>query len=162
MRVPFSLGSSVSWAGAIAASVALTGCYVVPIQPNQHPSVVHLPAPAQAPQPTVIHVPTAPAGPLTFTARLYPSNESATAFGTVMAVVTNDLSGRGHFSTNINGESFTGLATRLAGSTRDGVANGTGNRGNFVNCRYSMNSPSLGTGNCRLSNGATFIMHVGG
>jgi len=79
----------------------------------------------------------------------------------VMAVVTNDLNGRGHFSTNINGESFSGEATRVAGSSRDGMANGAGNRGSFINCRYTMNSATLGTGSCRLSNGAAFTMHVG-
>ena len=80
----------------------------------------------------------------------------------VAAVVTNDLNGRGHFSTAIHGESFTGEATRVAGSSRDGVANGAGNRGSYINCRYTMNSPALGTGSCRLSNGAVFTMHVGG
>jgi hypothetical protein len=79
----------------------------------------------------------------------------------VAAVVTNDLNGRGHFSTAINGENFTGEATRVAGSPRDGVANGAGNRGSFLNCRYTMNSPTLGTGTCRHSNGAAFTMHIG-
>jgi hypothetical protein len=83
-------------------------------------------------------------------------------YGTVMASVTNDLNGRGQFSTNINGESFSGEATRVAGSSRDGVANGAGQRGSYINCRYTMNSPTLGTGSCRLSNGAMFSMHVGG
>ena len=78
-----------------------------------------------------------------------------------MASVTNDLNGRGYFSTNINGESFSGEATRVAGSSRDGVANGAGQRGSYINCRYTMNSPTLGTGTCRLSNGAVFSMHVG-
>ena len=78
-----------------------------------------------------------------------------------MAVVTNDLNGRGHFSTNINGESFSGEATRVAGSSREGLANGAGQRGSYINCRYTMNSPTLGTGTCRLSNGAVFSMHVG-
>lgn len=132
---------------ALAASAALTGCYVVPIQPTPT-TVVHVPAPA-------------PQAPLTFSARLYPANEQAAAFGTVMAVVTNDLNGRGHFSTNISGESFSGEATRVAGSPRDGMANGVGNRGGYINCHYSMNSATLGTGNCRLSSGAAFTMHIG-
>lgn len=50
----------------------------------------------------------------------------------------------------------------MAGSRRDGLANGAGNRGSFLKCRYTMNSPTLGTGNCWLSNGAAFTMHVGG
>ena len=132
-------------------SVLLTGCYVVPLQAQpQHPSVVHVPVPA-APPP----------GPVTFTARLYPSNDLASQHGVVGALVTNDLNGRGHFSTNIGGEAFSGEATRHAGSPRDGVANGAGNRGGYINCRYTMNSTTLGTGTCRLSTGATFTMHVG-
>lgn len=103
----------------------------------------------------------APAAPIMFSARLYPSNELASAYGLISATVTNDLNGRGTFNATINGESFVGEATRQAGSRRDGVANGAGNRGGFLNCRYTMNSATLGTGNCRLSNGATFTMHVG-
>ena len=98
---------------------------------------------------------------MTFSARLYPANDAASSYGTVMAVVTNDLNGRGHFTTNINGESFSGEATRVAGSSRDGLANGAGSRGSYINCRYTMNSSTLGTGNCRLSNDAVFTMHVG-
>lgn len=132
----------------VAAASLLAGCYVVPVQPHQHN--VHLPVPA------------APPAPLTFTARLYPSNEAAAAHGVVLAVVTNDLNGRGHFSTIIGGEAFSGEATRAAGSSRDGMANGAGQRGSFIHCRYTMNSATLGTGSCRLSSGATFTMHVGG
>lgn len=135
--------------GAMAGAAALlTGCYVVPMHPT----------PASAP---VVYVPTAPPAPMTFAARLYPANEMAAAYGMVSAVVTNDLNGRGTFSTAIHGESFTGEATRVAGSSRDGLANGAGNRGSFINCRYQMNSATLGTGQCQLSNGAKFTMHVG-
>ncbi|MBG9386884.1 hypothetical protein [Caenimonas aquaedulcis] len=133
-----------SFAGLAAASAVLAGCYVVPLQ---------------TPPPASVQL--APAAPLTFSARLYPSNDMAAAYGTVMAVVTNDLNGRGHFTTNINGESFSGEATRVAGS-REGVANGLGNRGGFLNCRYAMNSATMGTGTCQHSNGAQFTMHVGG
>lgn len=103
----------------------------------------------------------APALPIVFTARLYPSNELAAAYGLVSATVTNDLNGRGAFNATINGESFVGEATRRAGSSREGLANGSGNRGSFLSCQYTMNSATLGTGNCRLSSGATFTMHVG-
>ena len=139
-------------AGMLAGALSLTGCYVVPIQP----------AHAQGPTVYVPAAPPMPPAPLTFAARLYPSNDIASSYGMVMAVVTNDLNGRGTFSTNINGESFTGEATRVAGSARDGQANGAGNRGSYINCRYQMNSATLGSGQCRLSNGAQFSMHVGG
>ena len=143
-------------AGLLAGTLSLTGCYVVPIQPpythngSQQGSTVYIPP-----------APAMPAAPMTFSARLYPSNDIASSYGMVMAVVTNDLNGRGTFSTNINGESFTGEATRTAGSARDGQANGAGNRGSYINCRYQMNSATLGSGQCRLSNGAQFSMHVG-
>jgi len=134
---------------AIALSATLlAGCYIVPLQPG----------PASA----VVPVAAGPAMPLSFTARLYPANEQASPYGMVAAVVTNELQGRGHFSTAIQGETFTGEATRMAGSARDGVANGTGSRGSYLSCRYTMNSPTLGTGSCRLSNGALFTMHIGG
>ena len=149
MKTSSRLARTASLAAIVTATGALTGCYVVPIQPQSPSTVIHVPTPAPAP------------GPVTFSARLYPVNESAAAYGTVMAVVTNDLNGRGHFSTNINGESFSGEATRMAGSSRDGLANGAGQRGSYINCRYTMNSPTLGTGTCRLSNGAVFSMHVG-
>lgn len=133
-----------------AAVAALSGCYVAPIQPA--PVVVH--APAAMP-------PAAPA-PVTLSVRLYPANDQASALGVVYAVVTNDLHGRGTFQANIQGENFVGEATRKAGSSREGLANGAGTRGGYLSCQYSMNSPSLGTGSCRLSSGALFTMHVGG
>ena len=136
-------------AASLATAAGLSGCYVVPIQPVNAPA-----APAAV-------VPAAPPAPVTFTARLYPANDLASVYGMVAAVVTNDLNGRGHFSTAIGGESFTGEATRVAGSSRDGVANGAGSRGNFLSCRYTMNSPTLGTGICRHSDGAQFSMHIG-
>ena len=138
--------------GVVASAAALTGCYVVPIQPpHSQPAAVYV-APLS---------PSTPAS-VTFAARLYPANDAAASYGMVGAVVTNDLNGRGTFSTVINGESFNGEATRMAGSSaREGVANGAGNRGSYISCRYQMNSSTLGTGQCKLSNGAAFTMHVG-
>lgn len=136
--------------GAVLGAGALAGCYVVPVQPREPV------------QPSAAYVAPPPAS-VTFTARLYPANEAAAAYGMVGAVVTNDLHGRGTFSTVINGESFAGEATRAAsGSSREGIANGAGNRGGYINCRYQMNSATMGTGQCRLSSGAQFTMHVGG
>lgn len=131
-----------------AAALALTGCYVVPVQQQQPQHVIVTPA--------------APPAPLTFAARLYPANEAAAEYGMQQAVVTNDRNGRGHFSVNIRGEQFQGEATRVAGSSREGFANAAGNRGGMLNCRYTMNSASLGTGACVLNNGPRFSMHFGG
>lgn len=151
MRIAFLPRRVLQLAALAVSAAALSGCYVVPMHPGSAPAAVMVPgAPAQS----------APA--LTFTARLYPANDIAGSYGMVAATVTNDLNGRGHFSTAIAGESFTGEATRVAGSRKDGVANGAGNRGSYLNCRYTMSSPTLGTGSCRLSDGAVFTMHIGG
>ncbi len=116
-------------AGIVIGTNTLTGCYVVPIHPHHGAnSAVYMPAQMTAPV------------PMTFTARLYPSNDLASAYGMVSAVVTNDLNGHGTFTTAINGENFTGEATRTAGSSHGGQANGAGNRGSYINCRYQMNS----------------------
>lgn len=144
-----TIRSSILVATMAGAALTLTGCYVVPL--NQQTS--------QAP--ATVYVPTAPPAPVTFAARLYPSNDLATSYGMVSAVVTNDLNGRGTFSTAINGENFMGEATRSNGNLRTGVANGSGNRGSYINCTYQMNSATLGSGQCKLSNGALFTMHVG-
>ena len=133
----------------IASAAALTGCYVVPIQPPHS-------------QPATVYVTPLPPASVTFAARLYPANDAASSYGMVGAVVTNDLNGRGAFTTNISGESFAGEATRVAGSSsREGVANSAGNCGSYISCRYQMNSSTQGTGQCKLSNGAVFTMHVG-
>ena len=137
---------------ACATALALTGCYVMPVQPQPTTTVVMPSAPPVQP---------APPAPLTFAARLYPANDAAADYGMQQAVVTNDLNGRGHFSVTIRGEYFTGEATRVAGSSRDGFANAAGNRGGMLNCRYTMNSATLGTGACTLNNGPRFTMHFG-
>jgi hypothetical protein len=140
--------------GLATAVAALSGCYVVPMNPAPgQPGYV-----APAVQATVQ---VAPPAPVVFTARLYPANDQAVRHGMVGGVVTNDLNGRGTFNANIQGESFVGEATRKAGSSREGLASGAGNRGSYLSCQYTMNSATLGTGTCRLSDGAQFTMHVG-
>ena len=79
---------------ALVATAALSGCYVVPLTPGPIPA-----------GPTAV-VPVGPPQPLSFMARLYPANDLASGYGMVGAVVTNDLNGRGHFSTAIGGESL--------------------------------------------------------
>lgn len=145
----FAVLRGLAFLAVLGSGVILTGCYVVPL--NQAPGYV-----TTAPVPAVV----AP-GPITFPARLYPANDLARGYGMVSAIVTNDLNGRGTFNTVIDGESFSGEATRNSTAARDGIANGAGNRGSYLQCTYKMNSPTLGTGTCRLSNGAMFTMHVG-
>ena len=144
------------WAalGLGLAAAVLSGCYVVPIDARTGQPITSTPAPVAAAP--------AAAAPVAFTARLYPANEQASAYGVVLASVTNDLHGRGTFSTVIAGESFSGEATRNTNSGRTGLANGAGSRGGYIACNYTMNSSTLGSGSCRLNNGAQFNMHVGG
>ena len=132
---------------ALTVSISLAGCYVVPLDSRNVQPV---------PQVSVANT-----GPLVFPARLYPANDLAGGYGIINATVTNDLHGRGVFNATINGEAFSGEATRSANLRRDGVANGAGNRGSYLACTYTMNSATLGTGLCRHSNGAQFTMHVG-
>ena len=133
----------------VATAASLSGCYVVPLEARH----AHPPVPAP--------VTVAPPPPVTFPVRLYPTNDLASRYGIVIAAVTNDLHGKGVFTTNINGESFSGEATRNQDSRRTGVANGAGSRGAFLSCTYAMNTPTQGTGQCRLSDGAEFSMHMG-
>lgn len=149
---------------AALAAVGLSGCYVVPMQPGQAlpPGPVTVVSAQSAQQSSMGIAPAAAPTTQNFTARLYPSNAEAARYGTVTGVVTNDLNGHGSFSTVIAGESFQGEATRAPGGTRSGAANAAGSRGGMLGCRYTMNSPTLGSGTCVLNNGPTFAMHIGG
>ena len=124
---------------AALTGAALSGCYVVPLgQPV--PTAPATQAYAVAPAPVA----------QTFSARLYPSNAEAARYGTVGGTVTNDMNGRGHFSALIGREQFQGEATRVAGSKNAGVANATGSQGGNLSCQYTMNSATLGSGQCEI------------
>lgn len=158
-RTNFALPSSfrLGAAAAVLGLAGLTGCMVVPLEPTSSTGYSTTAAPVAAP---VVVAPPPPA-PVTFAVRLYPANEAAARHGVVSAVVTNDLHGKGTFNTAISGEVFAGEATRKAGSSREGVAAGAGNRGGYLSCAYTMNDTTRGTGKCRLSDGAEFNMHMG-
>jgi hypothetical protein len=134
---------------AALAGATLSGCYVVPLgQP--------LP---QQPAPQTYPVAPAPTSQ-TFNARLYPSNSEAGQYGVINGTVTSDMNGRGHISAQIGSEYFHGEATRAANS-RNGMANAAGNRGGMLACQYTMNSGTMGTGQCVLNSGPAFSMHIG-
>ena len=135
----------------LAAAALLAGCYVVHMGPDGKPVTV---------QPAAVQPATPPAAQ--FTARLYPQNEAARRYGLVQATVTHNHTGHGAFSATIGGERFTGDATRQSASSREGTANGAGERGNYINCTYRMNDSALGSGKCRMNDGAEFAMHIGG
>jgi hypothetical protein len=137
---------------ACAASLALAGCYVIPIGADGR----HFPLPAR----TVPVVPP-PEFPLQFSARLYPENDTAAATGVLSGQVTNHLNGKGQFSVAVAGELLQGEATRTGRDSRRGVANAYGGRGATMRCEYMMNHPGQGTGTCVLGNGAHYRLHLG-
>ena len=153
----------------LATATLLSGCYVVPIQPQ--PSIYAQPA-GMPPPPAIA----------TYSARLYPLNDTAAQTGMLQATVTDTLNGHGTFSLSYNGEPMQGEATRVPdnhpgygrvlqqvyGSAprsvsgyRKGIASAAGARGSFVNCEYALNGSALGTGACMFSNGAKYQLYFG-
>jgi hypothetical protein len=137
---------------ALAAAASLSACYVVPY--NQYQQYGNA-----APQ-VGVPVITAPSAQVLM-ARLYPSNDTAGAFGVLPGTVTNHLNGRGEIIVTQGDETFRGEATRNAGSSTSGQANGAGNKGGYMNCTYTMNNSTQGRGACRFNNGATYNFHLG-
>ena len=151
MNIPRSVTFVRLTLAATLTATVLSGCYVVPLgqpAPSAPPSQAYAVTPGPVAQ--------------SFSARLYPSNAEAARYGTVAGTVTNDMNGRGHFNAQIGGEQFQGEATRVAGSRGAGVANASGNRGGNLSCQYTMNSATLGSGQCVLNGGPAFTMHIGG
>ena len=145
-----------------AATIVLTGCYVVPIAPDGTP-VYSYPYPvppyaAGAPAPVVGGGP----APAVLQARLYPANELASQTGMVAGTVTNLMTGKGRFQMDYNGELLSGEATRVSGNERRGVASAYGSRGTYMTCEYRMTSAYQGAGMCTMSTGARYQVHLGG
>ena len=124
------------------------------------------PAASLPPPPDVasaeLAAPAGPSAPASLQARLYPSNEVATETGMLSGTVTNMMTGKGFFQLNFKGEILSGEATRVPGDERHGLANAYGQRGTYMSCDYRMSTPYLGTGTCKLSNGAQYQVHIGG
>jgi hypothetical protein len=149
------------------ATAALSACYVVPVRSGDGSVYYeHYPLPpagAPLPPPAAAH-PGVPATqfPAVLNARLYPSNEAAAAGGVVSGTVTNLMTGKGRFQVNLLGEVLTGEATRVSNEDRRGIASAYGSKGTIMSCDYQMTTPYQGTGECRLSTGATYTLHLGG
>lgn len=151
-----------------AAAATLSACYVVPMRSAdgtvyyEHyplpPTGTPLPPPAAAPAPGM---PGAQM-PAVLNARLYPSNEAAAAGGVITGTVTNLMTGKGRFQVNLLGEVLTGEATRVSNEDRRGIASAYGSKGTIMSCDYQMTTPYQGTGECRLSTGGTYTLHLGG
>lgn len=161
------MGPSMRVAVASAfATLALSGCYVVPVAPD---GVAYAPAvPVPAPYPVNANPPPPPrvvmastAAPAVLQARLYPSNDVATETGMLAGTVTNFMTGKGRFQLDFRGEQLVGEATRAPGDGMAGVANAYGERGTYMSCAYRMTTPYQGTGTCNLSNGARYQVHLG-
>ena len=155
-----------------ASSLAISGCYIIPMNPDGSPAAlppgIVIPAPhgtSSAPVPPAPPVSSglqpkaAPAA--TLQARLYPSNDIATQTGVVTGTVTNMMGGKGRFMLDYRGELLTGEATRVSGDERRGVASAYGPSGAYMSCDYQMNTPFQGAGNCMFSNGARYQVHIG-
>jgi hypothetical protein len=71
------------------------------------------------------------------------------------------MSGKGRFNLNYRGEVLTGEATRTQNDARKGVASAFGKNGSFMSCEYQMSSPLQGAGECTLSDGARYQVHLG-
>ena len=164
-------------AAALALSaVALSGCYVMPVGPNNEPWVVlggPLNPPAESHTPSSRppastsssaggrHAAPGPAAPAALSVRLYPANDVATQSGVLNGTVTNMMTGKGRFQFDYQGELLAGEATRVSGEERRGVASAFGPRGTYASCEYQMNTPVQGAGTCLFSTGAKYQVHIG-
>jgi hypothetical protein len=152
------------------SSLALSGCYVVPVvDPQGAVQYQHYPLPpVGAPMFTA---PGASAGapapypgtafPVVLNARLYPDNDMAAQSGVVTGTVANMMNGKGRFQLQYGAEVLTGEATRVSNDQRKGIASAYGSSGSFMNCEYQMNNPRQGAGSCTFSNGARYKLHIG-
>jgi hypothetical protein len=149
---------------AAAASV-LSGCYVIPMNPDGSPawSPAMVWGPGTTPPPgTAASQPVQqPASAATLRAKLYPANDLATQTGVVSGTVTNMMSGKGRFLLDYRGELLSGEATRVAGDQRKGVASAYSPGGSYMSCEYQMSTPYQGAGTCTFSNGARYQVHIG-
>ncbi|ULJ67099.1 hypothetical protein [Wielerella bovis] len=140
--------NSIKMLGALLIGSALSACYVVPA------GNARVVASANGTPAT-----TTASSSHTLNARLYPSNAEAQRFGGVHGTVTVDQAGHGRLNAVIGGESFSGDATRDLNSRR-GTGNASAPSGRYISCDYTMHSATLGKGECKMSTGAIFEMHI--
>ena len=144
-------------------ALALAGCYVVPVGPEDYayvvpaPLAVH-PGPQRSVPPAVVQE---GPGAVALPVRLYPANDLAKQTGMLSGTVTNLMSGKGRFQFEYQGELLAGEATRVSGDERRGVASAYGPRGTYASCEYQMHTPLQGAGTCTFSNGAKYQVHIG-
>ncbi len=139
-------------AGLLTVSLLITGCYVVPVP--QGGELGRNAAKRHAAQ-------LANGGSTRLSGRMYPSNQRANAYGVGTASIVRERANHAVFTANLSGKTFTGEATRSASHPKQGTANGTSSDGLYLNCQYEMNTAVRGSGTCRVSDGATFSIHIG-
>ena len=155
-----------------AQALALSGCVVVPIGSDGRPlwpMAEPTPIRSSTPLPPGPATPNAPSpaqatsatSPAVLQAKLYPANDVAAETGVLTGTVTNMMSGKGRFNLNYRGEVLSGEATRTQNDARKGVASAFGKNGSFMSCEYQMSSPFQGAGECTLSDGARYQVHLG-
>jgi len=168
-----------SIATALCAAATLSGCYIIPYDP-QHPHGPQQVLAVGAPPTSPVAVPPPHPVPTILRARLYPVNETAGKMGALTATVTDSHGGHAVFSLTLGSELFQGEASRVAPgypgfgnvhrevygdgrmpSGQRGIASAAGTGGTYVNCEYALNGPNRGTGACLFSNGAKYQLHFG-
>ena len=150
-----------SRAAAVAAAVVLSGCYVVPVNPEGYPAYPGYPYAALPVPPLPAGGPPLAAVPTVLQARMYPANDHAAQGGVLSGTVTSLVFGKGRFQLIYRGETLRGEATRVDGDARRGVASAYGPSGTFMRCEYQMHTARQGAGACTLSDGAKYQVHIG-
>lgn len=151
------------FAAAVSAStLALAGCYVVPVVDRQgNVQYEHYPLPPAGALAPYARSP-ARASAIALNVRLYPNNDIAAQTGVVSGTVVNLMNGKGRFQLQYGGEVLTGETTRVSGDTRKGIASAYGSSGSYMSCEYQMDTPRQGAGTCTFSNGARYTAQIGG
>ena len=150
-----------SRAAAVAAAVVLSGCYVVPVSPEGYPAYPGYPYAALPVPPLPAAGPPQAAASTVLQVRMYPANDRAAQSGVLSGTVTSPVFGKGRFQLSYRGETLGGEATRVDGDAHRGIASAYGSSGTFMRCEYQMQSARQGAGNCTLSDGAKYQVHIG-
>ncbi|MGZ5089837.1 MAG: hypothetical protein ACXWCH_01705 [Burkholderiales bacterium] len=165
---------------ACSAASALSGCYVVPIDPRYPPEYGYQPVFTQPGQ-SVVAVPAPQPMPVALQGRLYPINDTAGRMGALTATASDTLNGHASFTINYGADPLRGEASRVPNDypgfgnvhrqvygegrmpvAQRGIASAAGAQGTFVNCEYVLTAAARGTGVCVFSNGAKYQIHFGG
>ncbi len=154
-------------AAASASTLALSGCYVVPVvDPQGNMQYQYYPLPPAGASAAKYPTPNAGvpshASAIALNVRLYPDNDVASQTGVVNGTVLNMMNGKGRFQIQYGNEVLTGETTRVSGDTRKGIASAFGSSGSYMSCEYQMDTARQGAGTCTFSNGARYTAQIGG